>query len=65
MEVKLNDFFKSEGMGEKITKSFMEIDIDGDKALNLAKELLKGFRRKVKGEDARKDDKSGTDISAV
>lgn len=54
MEVKLNDFFKSEGMGEKITKSFMEIDIDGDKALNLAKELLKGFRRKVKGEATRK-----------
>ena len=39
LEVKLNDFFKSEGMGENITKSFMELDIDGDKALNLAKEL--------------------------
>ena len=49
LEVKLNDFFKSEGMEENITKSFMEIDIDGDKALNLAKELLKGFRRKAKG----------------
>ena len=54
LEVKLNDFFKSEGMEENITKSFMEIDIDGDKALNLAKELLKGFRRKVKGEATRK-----------
>ena len=54
LEVKLNDFFKSEGMEENITKSFMEIDIDGDKALNLAKELLKGFRRKAKGEATRK-----------
>ena len=54
LEVKLNDFFKSEGMGENITKSFMEIDIDGDKALDLAKELLKGFRRNAKGEATRK-----------
>lgn len=54
LEVKLNDFFKSGGMEENITKSFMEIDIDGDKALNLAKELLKGFRRKAKGEATRK-----------
>lgn len=54
LEVKLNDFFKSEGIEENITKSFMEIDIDGDKALNLAKELLKGFRRKAKGEATRK-----------
>lgn len=54
MEVKLNDFFKSEGIEENIAKSFMELDIDGDKALNLAKELLKGFRRKAKGEATRK-----------
>lgn len=54
LEVKLNDFFKSEGIEENITKSFMEIDIDGDKALNLAKELLKGFRRKAKGEAIRR-----------
>lgn len=54
LEVKLNNFFKSEGMGENITKSFMEIDIDGDKALDLAKELLKGFRRNAKGEATRK-----------
>lgn len=54
MEVKLNGFFKSKGIEENITKSFMGLYIDGDKALNLAKELLKGFRRKAKGEATRK-----------
>lgn len=54
LEVKLNGFFKSKGIEENITKSFMGLYIDGDKALNLAKELLKGFRRKAKGEATRK-----------
>ena len=79
LEVKLNEFFKSEGMGEKITKSFMELDVDGDKALDLAKELSEGFKKaleeklseKMQGSSPNsssgnvgKNDKSSADIFA-
>lgn len=79
LEVKLNDFFKSEGMGKNITKSFMELNIDVDKALDLAKELAEGFKNaleeklseKLKGKspssstgNVGKDDKSSADIFA-
>ena len=79
LEVKLNEFFKSEGMGENITKSFMELDIDGDKALDLAKELSEGFKKaleeklseKMQGSSPNsssgnvgKNDKSSADIFA-
>ena len=66
-------------MGEKITKSFMELDVDGDKALDLAKELSEGFKKaleeklseKMQGSSPNsssgnvgKNDKSGADIFA-
>lgn len=79
LEIKLNDFFKSEGMGENITKSFMELDIEGEKALDLAKELSMAFKKsleerlseKLQGKspsssagNVGKDDKSSADIFA-
>lgn len=63
LEVKLNDFFKSEGMGENITKSFMELDIDGDKALDLVKELSEGFKKAL--EEKLSEKMQGKMIKAV
>ena len=63
LEIKLNDFFKSEGMGENITKSFMELDIDGDKVLDLAKELSEGFKKAL--EEKLSEKMQGKMIKAV
>lgn len=80
LEVKLNGFFKSKGIEENITKSFIGLNIDGDKALDLAKELSEGFkkaleeklREKLQGSspssssgNVGKDDKSDIDVLAV
>ena len=50
-------------MGEKITKSFMELDVDGDKALDLAKELSEGFKKAL--EERLSEKMQGKMIKAV
>lgn len=79
LEIKLNDFFKSEGMGANLTKTFIDLDLDEQKAMEVAKELSEGFKKaleeklseKIQGSspssssgNVGKDDKSNTDIFA-
>ena len=80
LEIKLNDYFKSEGIGTNLTKTFIDLDLDEQKAMEVAKELSEGFkkaleeklREKLQGSspssssgNAGKDDKSDIDVLAV
>ncbi len=80
LEIKLNDFFKSEGMGANLTKTFIDLDLDERKAMEVAKELSEGFKKaleeklseKMQGSspssssgNVGKDDKSDIDVLAV